>query len=1706
MRLALVQGRGPAILLFVAALAALLGLPGRAAHAAGLVIHEVLVEAPAGFPEFVEIYNASPPRRELGGFRLSGTASFVFAEGTAIEGLSYLVLASDPGLFRSCHGFEAHGAYTGSLLDESGRLLLNFTTREGAFVCRAEIETLEALQAPRARGGGSSLELRSPAMDGTDPASWALSLALGGTPGRANSAALSITAEPVVPPRGLWRYWKGTSPPSAAPLAWTELGFDDGAWSQGAAPFGYGNADDATLLDDMRGGYTSLYLRRELTYRAGEEVIDVILSAVFDDGFVAYLNGRELLRRNLGEPGTLVPHDAVAERQRFEGVRHEFRLPELAAELREGRNVLAVHAANDHLRSSDFQIDPALVLLRGTMPAARFLLNEAWRGDGRVFLELFHDGDERLDLEGSFLLSSRGEDPFALPRGLRLEPGSFAVVEAPGWIFTGTLILAGAGSTVLDAASFPEPLPGGASGRFPDGAGRVRLLGRPTAGGPNAAPRPGAVAIHEIHYHPLRGREEFVELLAREAVDLGGWRLGGAIEHTFAPGTILEAGDLIAVARDPPFLRGRHGGILVAGPFRGRLPNDTGTLIVLDPLGREVERVRYADDGSWPREPDGEGPSLELLDPSRGNESGLAWRASLIAGGTPGRPNSVSLSGAAPPLIQSLEHHPLLPLPGEAIEVSARIEGGEGVIIELHHREDGAEEWKVEPMRFDGRFFRAPLAPRSEGTVVEYAIRAREPGKSAEEAWFPAGDPGSALIEIRERRDSPVETTYRLILRARDLEALRGDPLADVLRPATLVAGGRAYHDVRVRYRGHGSRLLEPKSYRLVFTDENRFEEMKVIFLNAFRPERQVMGMDLWRRAGLPYSRARLVRLTVNGEYFPAYAKLEPINERYLERHFGESDGNLYRGQRQADFSYLGADPAAYEPLYEKHSNEEERDWSDVILLSRVFAEASDEEFPAAIAGLIDVEEWIDWIALNTVLSNLEGGLHRDTGDDYFLYRSPHRGFVLLPWDMDSTYLEPAEPLHRPSLPAIRRLITHPSFAPLYLRSVARLLDLHFAPADVERQAAFLLDFLGPEVQDEVVAFAKERRAFLERSIPSRLSATAVAVPPELGFGIGQRLYSTALEVTLSGTAPALQTARVLVSGREAAYTPWSGTWSFALRLPARERRLAIEALDERGAHVESLEVVVERLAAVRTPQSLPAGESEWTAAGSPYLLPEAFAVPVGSSLRIHAGARLLLAPGSVLSVGGALHLEGEPGTPVHVGVAATGQRWPEVRVLNGGVAELRHLELSAAPAVTGPQAPEKPLFRAEKGELRAFSSTFRDFPGRVLQAVDGVLEVADCSFYRTGEAVHGVRSRVVALRNLMHSLQGDSDAIDLDEEHGGLPCDCRIEENTIIGGDDDGIDLLNSSALVRGNLLVGVGDRALSIEGRGAPRIEGNTIIACGGGIVLKDGTAAWGGHNTVTRCLAGVELFVKNPSQPGAAAVFHSSIIWGNARDVFADSDSRLEVDHSCLGAEPERWGASNFSAAPLFAAADDLRLRPGSPCLTAGREGSPAGARGLFTPRPPRLERLEPGAAPVQGGITATLHGSDLEGFLDATVDGCPLEHAALLATGAVRGLLPAARRAGAAMVEVATRSGKTALPAGVRYTRQLIRGDANGDLRLDISDAVTVLWHLLGDQELAVCAEAADFDGDRRVTLTDAVALLAFLFEGGQEAPEARADCE
>ncbi len=71
---------------------------------------------------------------------------------------------------------------------------------------------------------------------------------------------------------------------------------------------------------------------------------------------------------------------------------------------------------------------------------------------------------------------------------------------------------------------------------------------------------------------------------------------------------------------------------------------------------------------------------------------------------------------------------------------------------------------------------------------------------------------------------------------------------------------------------------------------------------------------------------------------------------------------------------------------------------------------------------------------------------------------------------------------------------------------------------------------------------------------------------------------------------------------------------------------------------------------------------------------------------------------------------------------------------------------------------------------------------------------------------------------------------------------------------------------------------------------------------------------------------------------------------------------------------------------------------------------------------------------------------------------------------------------------------------------LRGNSNGDLKLDLADAVWLIVELFGQGPSTPCPEASDANGDDGIDLSDAVFLINYLFLGGRPPPAPFPECD
>lgn len=557
--------------------------------------------------DFVEIYHSSSPRVDLEGWRLEGAVTYTFLQHVELRPRCCVVIARDVAAFRERHPSvpQVVGPFAGRLGESGGVRLVN---RKGATIAAARYGSRAPWPA-LVRGDGHTLILRDPFFDPLEPDSWAASVRQGGDPGLFTRAPDRFGTEVLIPRESEWRFFRGVREP---PEGWTAASFDDSSWERGRGGFGYGDGDDRTVLDDMRGRYLSVFTRREFVLDRGA-LGPLLLKVDYDDGFVAYINGQEIARASsMGAAGRQVRHDERARVSREAGAVEVFPIP-IARTLR-GRNVLAVQAHNETATSSDLSLDVQLAVVKpriaseNTTGTGTVVINEVGlRGDEVQWVELLNTLPRPVDLRGF----SIGDTPERAPDqridpGTRLAPFTRLVLNRGdrGVVLRRdalSIVLCAADARVVDILDAPGPTTGASWGRFPDGGPRVVRFRGSTRGAPNRLDPQHALVINEIGYHPLSGESanEFLEIHnhGTRSIRLDGFRIAGGVRYGFPSGSELAGGGFIVVARDPAGLAAASGldSRTVVGPLRGRLADRGERITFTDIDGYVIDEVRYAD-------------------------------------------------------------------------------------------------------------------------------------------------------------------------------------------------------------------------------------------------------------------------------------------------------------------------------------------------------------------------------------------------------------------------------------------------------------------------------------------------------------------------------------------------------------------------------------------------------------------------------------------------------------------------------------------------------------------------------------------------------------------------------------------------------------------------------------------------------------------------------------------------------------------------------------------------------------------------------------------------------------------------------------------------------------------------------------------------------------------------------------------------------
>jgi hypothetical protein len=372
---------------------------------------------------------------------------------------------------------------------------------------------------------------------------------------------------------------------------WKAIGFDDSSWTDvqnGVGFDGTGDFDshiDSDISGVMQGVNASGYLRIPFNVTSPDAFDTLQLRVKYDDAFVAFLNGVQIVRASNAPSFPAWNSIASLSRNDLDAVQYvEYNINSRINQLVAGENILSFQMLNRSVNDDD-------------------LLLSAQINAGSTFTPVLSPSAQLYT--GPFNV---GENTSIVSRAFSAVHSIFETTDFSG-LGHATAVVDELDIVITEVNYNPvDPT-----------VAEAALLNLP---------------VGDVNNDDF----EFIEIknIGSETISLVDVTLSNAVDFTF-PDIDLASDELVVVVRDVATFEARYGsGINVAGVYEGGLNNSSDTIVLSDGNGVVIQQFTYSDGGGWPGRADGNGSTLEIVDVDGDSTSGSNWNSSTEYLGTPG--------------------------------------------------------------------------------------------------------------------------------------------------------------------------------------------------------------------------------------------------------------------------------------------------------------------------------------------------------------------------------------------------------------------------------------------------------------------------------------------------------------------------------------------------------------------------------------------------------------------------------------------------------------------------------------------------------------------------------------------------------------------------------------------------------------------------------------------------------------------------------------------------------------------------------------------------------------------------------------------------------------------------------------------------------------------------------------------------------------
>jgi putative membrane-bound dehydrogenase-like protein len=291
--------------------------------------------------------------------------------------------------------------------------------------------------------------------------------------------------------------------------------------------------------------------------------------------------------------------------------------------------------------------------------------------------------------------------------------------------------------------------------------------------------------------------------------------------------------------------------------------------------------------------------------------------------------------------------------------------------------------------------------------VVRVHIEIAQNEYEAMQPPAPAGGPGGPPPAPRPRK--PGERPSERNLFGIEFPWARG----------AITFDGNTIKGVGLRYAGNASYMASARGLKRSFVvdldraDHAEFHGLRGLLLQsgAIDPAkaREALAFAVFRAAGVPAPSTALaeVTLTVPGEHDKAYLGLytlvEPVDRAFLKNRLKIDNGFLLRPQGLRGLDFLGDDWEKYRGPYRPLAGPAPDEAKRLIEFLRLVQKVDDQQFQKKIAAYLDVDKFLRFMAVQSLIANADGFFTLAYNYSLFLDPTSNR-FVFVPGDQELSF------------------------------------------------------------------------------------------------------------------------------------------------------------------------------------------------------------------------------------------------------------------------------------------------------------------------------------------------------------------------------------------------------------------------------------------------------------------------------------------------------------------------------------------------------------------------------------------------------------------------------------------------------------------------------------------------------------------------------